>query len=712
MAAICTTQHCVLAAAGIISDMDPDIDPCEDFSQFTCGGFVAKNEIPTEEASANYFSTIYNENSRVLRSIVDKTLGKSPAAGDAAGESNLKKLHDLWDSCMDEATLLKAGRSPLLDQIPKLLESLPDSNSSSGSPDKTALAKILSQANNLGLSPFVLPLVGADLEQPLTNSLSLYEGGLALPTKGLYEVPEVIALYQGVVAQMFQIISGDEDVANRTEPLLPKDVQQQWVDVAKDVVGFETKLAAIGTALVDQRDPLKINNPRSVDELTSMTPSIDWPAFIKEVLPAGAQNNRPIFVSSPTYFTNLDAVLKNTTTSTLRNYFTWLLIKTHGSNLAEPYNQPLTVLAATLNGIPPGIKVERWKTCINTINVNLGESAGHYFVLEKFKGNSREAFTEVIDTLKAAYTTAFPSYDWLDKTTLDNALKKLKAMESLVGYSTSSPDVPSSASVQEYYEGYDVAADDYFGNQLRSVEFLAKKTSALFGKPVDRKKMLSYPQMVNAFYNPASNQVLAPAGMLQFPFYHIDSPEYINYGAMGFVAAHEITHGFDSLGSHFDSTGALTNWWTNSTRASFNEKAQCFVDQYSNFTVKGPDGTEHNVDGKLTLSENIADNGGLKRSFQTWQSRFKSDASGKKYKNFKLPGLDKYTPEQLFFISFGQMWCNKERPELSVQMLSVDTHSPTRWRINGAAMNFPEFSKVFQCKPGSTMNPAKRCDLW
>ncbi|KAK3838098.1 MAG: hypothetical protein J3R72DRAFT_493213 [Linnemannia gamsii] len=652
---------------------------------------------------------------RVLRSIVDKSLGKTtkPAPEDAAGESNLKKLQDLWDSCMDEATILKAGRSPVSDQINALLEFLPDNNSSSpGDVDMTAITKIVAQGNKLGLNTFLSILVGADPANPLINSLSVWEGGLGLPTKSLYEVPAVVGLYQTVIAQMFQIILGDEDVANRTEPLLPKDIAQRWTDTAKDVVDFETKMAAIGTDLVDQRDPLKYNNPRTVDELSSMIPFIDWPLLIKEVLPEGVQNTRPIVVATPIFFPKLDALLKNTSTTTLRNYFTWLVIKNQAVNLAEPYSRPITVLSTTMNGISPGIKVERWKTCISTINTNLGEAAGHYFILEKFKGDSRAAFTEVFESLKTAYIETFPKYDWLDKATLDNALKKLKAIEALVGYSTSSPDVPSSVSVQEYYEGYDVVADDYFGNQLRSATFLNSEMMALMGKPVDRKKMLSYPQMVNAYYNPFSNQVFHPSGMLQFPFYHVDNPDYINYGAMGFITGHEITHAFDSSGSHFDSIGALVNWWTNETQTAFNDKAQCFVDQYGNFTIKGPDGAEHNVDGHLTLSENIADNGGLKQTYHTWQERFKSDTSGKKYKNFKLPGLDKYTPEQLFFISFGRLWCNKERPELAVQMLSVDTHSPTRWRINGALMNLPEFSEVFQCKPGSTMNPTKRCTLW
>ncbi|KAG0276183.1 hypothetical protein BGZ95_007864 [Linnemannia exigua] len=649
-----------------------------------CGGFVERNEIPAEESSTNYFSVIYNDNSRVLRSIVDKSLGKTPkpAPGNAAEEDNLKKLQDLWDSCMDEAAILKAGRSPISGQIDNLLGFLPDNNSSSGGVDKTAITKTVAQVNKLGLNTFLNILVGSDPGKPLTNSLSVWEGGLGLPTRKLYEVSAVVALYQTAVAQMFQIILGDEDVANRTEPLLPNDIAQQWTDTAKDVVDFETKMAAIGTDLVDQRDPLKYNNPRTVEELTSMIPSIDWPLLIKEVLPEGVQNTRPIVVATPIFFPKLDALIKDTSTATLRNYFTWLVIRNQALNLAEPYSRPITVLLSTLNGISPGIKVDRSKTCISTINTNLGEAAGHYFILEKFKGDSRAAFTEVFESLKTAYIKTFPTYDWLDKATLDNALKKLKTMEALVGYSTGSPDVPSSLSVKEYYEGYDVVADDYFGNQLRSAIFLNSKMMALMGKPVDRKKMLSYPQMVNAYYNPFSNQVFHPSGMLQFPFYHVENPDYINYGAMGSITGHEITHAFDTSGSHFDSIGTLVNWWTNATLIAFNDKAQCFVDQYGNFTIKGPD------------------------------ERFKSDSSGKKYKNFKLPGLDKYTPEQLFFISYGRLWCNKERPELAVQMISTDTHSPTRWRVNGALMNLPEFSEVFQCKPGSTMNPTKRCSLW
>lgn len=440
---------------------------------------------------------------------------------------------------MDEAAVLKVGRKPVVDLVNKVLESLPASTAPGV--DKAVLAKAMGQLSKLGLSSFLAFFVMPDGTDPSINVFSISEAGLGLPAKSMYEVPLVVKLYQGIVAQMFQTILGDEDVANRTEPLLPKDIKQEWVDAAKDVVTFEISLAAIGTEIVDQRDPLKFNNPRTTAELDALTPSIDWPLLVQEVLPAGAQYNRTILVNSIPYMTKLDTVLKNTTTTTLQHYLSWLTINTFAKSLGEPYQQPLAVLYATLNGMPPNTKVDRWKTCVESASTNVGEIVGHYFVKERFKGNSRQDFTAIIESLRDTYTKALPAYNWFDKTTLEGALKKLAAIEPLVAYSTGSPDVPSTKSLQEYYEGYNVTAHDFFANQLTFATWFSAKIMGLAGKPIDRKKMLTTPQTVNAFYNPSSNQVLFPAGLLQFPYYHIENPEYVNYGAMGVIAGHEIT---------------------------------------------------------------------------------------------------------------------------------------------------------------------------
>jgi endothelin-converting enzyme len=239
--------------------------------------------------------------------------------------------------------------------------------------------------------------------------------------------------------------------------------------------------------------------------------------------------------------TKLDTVLKKTTTTTLQHYFSWLTITTFARSLGEPYRQPLSVLYATLNGMPPNFKVDRWKTCVESVSTNVGEIVGHYFVKERFKGNSRKDFTAIIESLRDTYAKALPAYKWFDKTTLEGALKKLAAIEPLVGYSTGSPDVPSTKSLKEYYEGYNVTTHDFFANQLTFATWSNAKTMSLAGKPIDRMKMLTTPQTVNAFYSPYSNQVLFPAGLLQFPYYHVENPEYVNYGAMGVIAGHEIT---------------------------------------------------------------------------------------------------------------------------------------------------------------------------
>ncbi|KAG0091768.1 hypothetical protein BGZ93_004632 [Podila epicladia] len=707
---ICTTQQCVITAAGIINSLDTQVDPCEDFFQFACGGFIDNNEIPAGESSVSNFLNIHEQNSRLIRRISDVSLGKAPKpeAGDAAAAGNLKKLHDLFSSCMDEAALLKAGRKPLADEVQKILDSLP--NNTSGI-DKTALSKTMALIQKSGMANFVTLFVNADSANPQQNALNMIEGGLGLPAKELYQSRAVLALYEGIIAQMFQIVLGDEDVGNRTEPLTLTDIKQEWLDTAKIVIDFETLLANMGTDIPDLRDPLMTANPVTLEELNAMTPSVDWSLFVNEVLPAGVQYNRPIVVHGIPYQTKLETILNQTSTKALQHYFSWIVIKKLGPYLADPYNQPLATLASALTGSSP-VKIDRWKRCVAVVNENLGEIAGHYFVQEAFKDDSRESFTAIIESLRSNYATALRALEWLDKTTRDAALKKLNAITEVVGWSTALPDVASSKSLEDFYKNYTIVRDDFFANMLQGSTFLNKNMLLWLDQPVNRGSLLGAPQTVNAFYSPYTNQILFPAGMLQDPYYHVDNPDYVNMGIMGFIAAHEFTHGFDSQGRNYDETGRLRNWWTNATEQVFNEKGQCFVDQYGNFTVDGPGGKPLNVNGLLTLNENIADNGGLKLSFSTWQNRLKSDPNSGKYKNFKLPGLEMYTLEQLFFISYGRLWCQKETPDVSQLIILGDSHSPAKWRINGPVQNLPDFANVFKCKAGTPMNPAKRCDLW
>ncbi|KAG0220041.1 hypothetical protein BGX33_009593 [Mortierella sp. NVP41] len=470
---------------------------------------------------------------------------------------------------------------------------------------------------------------------------------------------------------MFQIILGDEDVANRAGPLAPKDIKQEYLDIAKDVIDFRFSW---------RFSPLAFRTP--------------------------------VNILSPTFQTKLDILLQTTSPKTVQRYFS-VVIHNLAGDLAGPYYQPLAALEVVLSGVPAKVKVDRWKTCVGVVNANLGDIAGHYFVQQRFGGNSRASVMSIIEAIRSTYAKTFFTLQWLDKVTRDGALEKLKAMVPLVGYSTDSPDVASSRSLEAHFKGYNVDPSNFFANQLQYKVWAREQTFVKLNKPVNRLSWSKYPpQTVNGYYLYSSNQVIIPAGVLQGHAFNVDNPEYVNFGAIGRLIGHEIGHGFDNLGCNYDSIGRIHNWWTNATEQAFNEKAQCFVEQYGNFTVKGPDGKDHNVNDEWTLGENIADNGGLKQAFRAWQFRHKSDLKGKKHKNFNLPGLEKYTLEQLFFISFGRFWCDKSTPEALVNQIGTGSHAPWRWRINGVAQNSPEFALAFKCKTDTPMNPTKKCDLW
>ncbi|KAG0371442.1 hypothetical protein BGX24_001670 [Mortierella sp. AD032] len=687
-------------AASILDDIDSTADPCQDFSQFTCGGFDAKHEIPLNGKSVSPFD-ILNANNKAPKT----------APGDIADQNNLRKLQDFFASCMNEAAILKAGRKPLSHEVQKITQAFPTSDLRA---DKTVLSKILSQIANLGLgtSGLLSIYVGTNAADPRIKVLNINEDGLGLSSSEDYQDKEMIELYRNTAAAMFQIILGDEDVGDKAQPLEFAAIEQEWSEAAKNVVDFEIQLAAIATPGADLYDPVKSVNTHTIEELAAMTPSIDWSLIIQEILPAGVKNTQPILVTSPSYLIKLDALLQNTTAKTLQQYFTWIVIQGLSSHIAEPYQQPLKALHSVQAGGSTGVTTERWKTCVATVNKNMGQLAGHYFVQETFKGNSRKEVMTIVDNILDSYGKNFPTLEWLDQTTRDGAIKKLKAIAQLVGYSTSSPDVASTESLEDYYKDFAVASDDYFGNQLRSLTWSAKGNFGLLPFPVDRNSMSMVPQIVNAYYSQTTNTINFPAGVLQPPFFHAENPEYINYGSMGAIGGHEIGHAFDNNGRKYDSVGRFANWWTNATSQAFEDKAQCYVNQYSNFTIKGPDGKDYNLDGQISLGENLADNGGMKMAFHIWQNRVKSDPYVRKYKNFKLPGLDKYTPEQLFFISYGRIWCNKMRPEALLNMVRNQIHSPAKWRINGVAQNSPGFAKAFNCPAGSPMNPATKCEVW
>ncbi|KAF9982244.1 Neprilysin-4 [Mortierella antarctica] len=639
---------------------------------------------------------------------------RTAAANDPTVLENLRKIHDLYMSCMDESQLANLGRDPLLKQVGRLLQifPVPDSafDSSLASPhfnpevpvsdqatsrplplNKTALAHALAYFNRLGLPSMNSISVTTDLRDPSRKALLLSEGGLALPTH-LYQDYMVVGMYEYTVGNMLHVIMGNSSTPTTCTNSTIIAVPTKWREIARDVVVFEAQLLQAGTAASFWKDPANIHTPLSVEELSALTPSIDWPVVLNNTLPPGITNSRPISVLSTAYQEQLEALLQSTSSRTLQNHFVWQAIWHLSSSLAPQYYRPMHDLYDIVYGVSESAGKKRWETCASIVNGHLGHMLGYYFVQNHYRGNSRAIVSDVFESLRSRFHRDLSTLPWLDHSTRMAAREKIEAMTALVGFSTDSPNVESAKSLQQYYKDYQVHPGEYFQNRMRHKAWHATRMFQGLKEAVNRKSLELPPQTMNMYYDLSTNQVQFPAGVSQPPFFHQDYPEYIIYGGIGSSMGHEIT------------------WWTNATEQAFGAKAKCIVDQYNKYTVQGPSGQMYNVSGEGTKRENIADNGGLRLAYKTWKARY--DADEAKLRNFKVFDLENYTAEKLFFISYARFWCQKQQPnQLYVQTVS-GTHSPDQWRTNGVLQNSPAFARTFNCSLGSPMNPKKKCELW
>ncbi|KAF9973603.1 hypothetical protein BGZ73_003156 [Actinomortierella ambigua] len=754
---VCTTKECVLLAADILRDMNYEVDPCKDFYEFACGGFVAREEIPDGKPAIGQFNIASDQNVKIMRKILTSD-PKSRNIKDEASRRNLEKLQQLYGSCMDEKKLTEVGRQPLYDLIQKVIKTFPAEGSAANalpvaakmpigmqrledeldedsllgmwakaeeqrprpgdgpleanvfsdadvrppilrkrglydkrqlttaaSINRDTLTAVIAQLNELsidtiiGLSSDINPL------DPTKYALFLFEGGLGLPSQEYYQEDKVTTIYQEVVTQMLGLILGSNDTATSTI---------DFKDMAKDVVNFEKQLAAIGTSQEDQNDAQKTNNPRTVQEVSALLPAFDWPTLIKKVVGKQAASVQMLIVTSLPYLEKLNALLKDTSASTLQNYFVWSTIRSMAPSLSKEYREPMQRFNAILRGTDPEQAPKRWETCIDVVSGTLGAMLGHYYVEEAFSAASKDEADDIIKSLRDVFYDDLGKLEWLnkDKETLKNARTKVDLLVQKAGYSTASPDIKSPTNLEDWYKDLGVDPKDFFGNRIRSRLWDYRRGMNDVGQSVDRARWGMDPQEVNAYYNPLMNEIVFPAGILQPPFFEGTWPEYLNFGGIGAVAGHELTHAFDNNGRLFNATGFFTNWWTNQTAEEFEKRAQCFVDEYGNFTVKDPEGREVHVNGRMTLGENLADDGG--------------------YKNHLLLGLGDFTRDQLFFISYARVWCNKQLPDYAVQKVRTDVHSPPQWRVNGVMENNPVFATAFKCEPRTTMNPDHKCNMW
>ena len=642
--------------------MDKSVDPCVDFYQYTCGGWMRNNPIPPDQAKWDVYDKLAQDNRRFLWGILEELSRKS-----AGRNATQQKVGDYFAACMDEGAVEKLGARPLqpwLDRIAAVKS-------------KRGLAPLLAQLHLATGDSGLLFSFGsnqdfADAEQVIAFASA---GGLGLPDRDYYtkddeRSKDIRVKYVEHVTRMFGLLGDKPDASRRN---------------AAKVMEIETALANASLTRVEQRDPYKLFHKMSLRGLRELSPGFDWPAYLKAV---GLPRTDTINVTQPEFYKALEERLKAESLADLKAFLRWHVARAVAPYLSSPYvNENFEFFGKTLRGVPE--LRPRWKRCVALVDSQLGEALGQEFVKRAFAPEQKERTLRMTRQIESAMERDIGQLTWMSPETKKKAVEKLHAVANKIGYPDKWRD----------YGPIVVKRDDFFGNVRRAQLFDAKRELSKIGKPLDRSEWLMTPPTVNAYYNPQMNDINFPAGVLQPPLFDPKMDDAPNYGNTGMTIGHELTHAFDDEGRQFDGKGNLKDWWTKEDAAAFEERAQCIRDQYSQYTIVD----DIKINGKLTSGEDIADLGGLILAWMAW----KEQTAGQ-----KLEPRDGLTPEQRFFVGFGHWACENNRPENLRVTAITDPHSPGKYRLNGLVVNMPEFEQAFACRKGQPMVGEKRCRVW
>ncbi|GAA5809890.1 hypothetical protein MFLAVUS_003305 [Mucor flavus] len=738
----CDTKICKAAATSILHDLDVNIDPCSDFYQYTCGGWIRDSKIPASESSVGTFTDLRNSNLDGLRDILELSYDElltgakeksdedfiNPSQSDT-DRRNFNKIKTYYDTCMDEATIDSLGPTPLFPDIKTLLDKLNfpvDLDSRFTTDHVRQLTEALIYLGNEGVDNLFSFDVGIDDKNPEEYVININQPGLGLPSREYYDQADVVAIYRdGLISILSSILGNPKDSSPREE-LRRTKLTENNLSILSEIeienmvdryIEFESHLAKITLANDQFQNPIDLYNPMTIAELHQKYPVVEWIKLIRRFIPEDVSLPSNVIVIAPKYMQDLTDWLVNSasrddgvTTENLREFF---IIKTILANIGyvdkpnrDLYRNMIGKISSGTTESPP-----RSRICIGQTSNTFGQLLGRYFVMKKFGGErERKQVSKFLDNITSSWKTRLQDVSWLDSETRSRALEKVSKLKHKEAYSVANPDDRSPESLAQYYNGIEVIPKEYYKTQQSAFQWSLKKEWKDIGQKVNKDIWYMDPQEVNAYYTPTFNEIVIPAGILQSPFYDSDLPRYLNYGGIGVVIGHEITHAFDNSGRLYDGDGRLNSWWTNDTTTAFEQKSQCFIDQYGKFTIDGPNNSKYNVNGKMTLGENLADNGGVNAAFMSMRKSLSEDPEN----NLALPGLESLSPEQLFFINFGRVWCSDMRPEMAVQRVLNDVHSPSKVRVNAAVQNNPEFAKAFQCGASGSreMNPAEKCSIW
>lgn len=650
------------------ANLDTTCAACDDFYTFANGGWLKKNTIPASYPSYGSFEALYDRNEAILHGILDtasRDLRGLPDRQPQKG-TNAYRVAAYYDACMDTLAVEKLGTAPIDAGLRRI----------AAITDKASLAKAIAalEASD-GLAPYGIS-PGPDAKNSDQIIANAGQGGLNLPDRDFYlkaQYKQVLDAYTQHVENMFKLLGDAPDVAKAN---------------AATVVRMETKFAEASMDRVSQRNPNNVYHMMTLDEFKAMTPNLDWDAYL------AAQNAPKITtlnVAHPDFFKAMNGFVGELPVADWKTLMRWRLVHARARFMPKRFVDENFAFNRLLTG--QQAQVERWKKCTGNTDQALGEALGGEYVQRMFTPAAKARAKAIVDNMVTVLGERIQQLDWMEPATKTEAMLKLRSFQRKIGYPDKWID----------YSALDVDMGRYLENQRRTEQFQTARSWKKVGKPVDKTEWGMSPPTVNAYYNPSWNEIVFPAGILLPPFFDPNADDAVNYGAMGAVIGHEMTHGFDDQGRQFDSKGNLRDWWTPADAARYKAEADKVVEQFNAYTVVD---TATHVNGKLTLGENIADLGGLKVAYEAMQKALA--------KNGRPGPIDGFTPEQRFFLGWAQAWRTLQRDEgLKVQVAS-DPHSPAKWRVNGPLSNMPEFHRAFGCKEGDPMvrPAAARARIW
>lgn len=645
------------------ANLDTTIRPGDDFFMYANGTWLKNNPIPGDQTRWGSFNELQENNYKALHDLLDAAANNKSAAKGSADQ----KVGDMYRSGMDSAAIDKAGITPLSGVLARI-DAITDAN---------GILNEITTGQTQGNGQLFAFYVAPDDKNVTKQIPQFMQGGLGMPDRDFYfnkdeRSAKIREAYKQYQVQLLMLMGMDSATAQKD---------------AAEIYGLEEKLAGASMTRVEMRDPYKLYNKFNVEGLNKLTPGMDWKTVFSN-LKIGSQDS--CIVATPKFFTEVSKQLKSTSVDVWKKY-----LKFHTVNDMAPYlSSNFDKARFDFYGkVVRGQKEQkpRWQRVLNVVDGSVGELLGQMYVDKHFKPEAKKRMLELLDNLQSTYAERIKRLDWMSDVTKQKALGKLGTFIRKIGYPDKWRD----------YSKLEIAGNDYVKNIMAASAFEYDYMINKLGKPVDKTEWGMTPPTVNAYYNPAFNEIVFPAGILQFPFFDMSADDAVNYGGIGAVIGHEITHGFDDQGRQYDADGNLNDWWTPEDAAKFNEKTAVVIKQYNGFTVLD---TVH-INGELTLGENLADLGGLAIAYEAFKKTKQGQGNEK---------IDGFTPDQRFFLSWAQVWRANTTPEETFNRIKTDPHSPNLWRCNGPLSNMPEFYNAFGVKEGDKMwrPEAERARVW